>query len=170
LAKKTKAELRAAISEAVQEQLVTLQAAIPEYFARFAIKEIRASARKIVKTINTLEYQLKTAPIGLRPWLQLDDPFGAGRSTQVKGNLRILRRMCEDAVETLPNEDPIRRWCAKTAWFLMQKFSTNEPTSKTAKDPFRQIASSIYEYIADEPDRDLERACNDVLRIMRAIT
>jgi hypothetical protein len=158
LIQKTNTELRSEISQAVTNAITLLREASRDFFHRDAIRKVRDSARGIIKTIEDLERQLRAAPPELQLRLNLDICLD-----QLEP-LKRVREACEVADNTQPSNDPIKAWCATTVAQLILKFSERRPTSSSPNSPFREITSLIYQAITVEPNADLKRACDDVLR------
>jgi hypothetical protein len=84
--------------------------------------------------------------------------------------LNRMREICAQAIApgfgAHPNFDHAKFRCAFIAKALMGKLSKNEVTG-TEDAPFRAIATLLYEAVSRQPDVDLKRACDAVLRDFR---
>jgi hypothetical protein len=84
-------------------------------------------------------------------------------------SLEDVRDACEAAEANQPSEDPVRQWCATTAFTLMHRFSKKEIVSGSPRSPYRALAGLLFEVVTGERGRDLKRACNDHLKAMRPL-
>jgi hypothetical protein len=140
----------------------TLRRATPEYLARNAIRKTVDDARTIVKVVTQLNGLINQAT--LAPELRLR--LGPERE-RLSCVLEAIKRICEQAEENRPADDQVRIWCAKIAHTLMVSFSDENPSSGSARSPYRVIAGLLYEVITGERGRDLKRACDEELKAMR---
>jgi hypothetical protein len=154
-----------------------LRGASPEYFDRQAIRKTREDAREIIGALDHLEDLLRSATLGpeLRLRLGLDT---AGMIPEHAANapawrlmtaLNEVRDLCQQGDINQPAADQVRIWCARIAYSLMDRFSTEEATSGSADSPYRVLASLLYEVLTGEAERDLKRACDQHLREMRML-
>jgi hypothetical protein len=164
-----------------------------ESMGRAAIQQARDGVRDILKTIETLERQLRDASPRLSAWLnplnrrdidpgrraELEEKLAANPAfplpddrNAVLEQLDRLHWLCTTFDAQLPARDEVRYWCALDAWQLIGAFSDEMPAN-TAGSPFREIAGLLY--VAADPDRlaswhagtdtpDLRRACTEVHR------
>lgn len=85
------------------------------------------------------------------------------------GSLEAVENICEQADMNQPRDDQVKIWCAKIGFTLMVRFSDGIPTSGSASSPYRIVTGLLYEVLTGEGGRDLKRACDDELRLMRPL-
>jgi hypothetical protein len=83
--------------------------------------------------------------------------------------LADVREACETGAANQPAEDQVKIWCARIAHTLMFRLSAEKPTSGSPRSTYRLLASLLYEVLTGEAERDLKRACDDHLRLIRAM-
>jgi hypothetical protein len=150
-----------AIEKAVREEIERLHDSMRVFCTPEAKKETREGAKRIRAAITRLEEQIARATKASSPemWLRLlERPL----------DLEWLRQVCDAVIEGR-GEDQRKIGCARAAMYLVLKFSANKPTSGSRTSPLRQIAGLLYEAIGGEPDLDIERACEVVLRERRRL-
>ncbi|GGI23771.1 hypothetical protein [Bradyrhizobium guangdongense] len=160
LVEKSKAELLAEISAAVQREIDRLRELAPDYFSRSAIQNTRQQAREIVAAIDqlTLLLSAKTLSPELRLRLGLDLP-----SPRALDALHEVRRLCQAADDDQPGADQVKFWCVTVALNLMLRFSQKRPTAGSIKTPFCAIAGLLYQSVTGD-EENLRSICQAVLR------
>lgn len=165
LVEKSKAELFAEISAAVQREIDRLRELVPNYFSRNAIQKTRYDAREVIAAVDHLTGLLsaKTISPELRLRLGLDLP-----EPRVLDALNEVRALCLAADENQPSADQIKFWCVSVALSLMLRFSQKRPTAGSVKTPFCAIAGLLYQSVTGE-EENLRSICQTVLRPYQAL-
>jgi hypothetical protein len=136
-------------------------------FDREAVRQDRDRARNVIERIDELERALVTGPRDLKIDFSTKDVHPDSHPGRLFAELAHVRERCEAIeAETLAagRKDQVKQSCAETALFMIQVFSTEEPSSNSAKTPFREITGLIFEALTGEPARDLERACDEAIK------
>jgi hypothetical protein len=149
----------------VRKHIALLEDVSPKFFARASIQATRKDAEKIGRTIITLQNQIRNATPELRLRMKLDLPND--REKELISWLDELRSLCQTGVD---RTDQVIRNCVSTAFTFMVWCTAKVPTSGSARSPFREIASDLYEIITGEADCDLKRPCDDMIRPWRDLT
>lgn len=68
-----------------------------------------------------------------------------------------------------PRSDPVQYPCAETADILIHELSTRWPATGTADSPLHAIASLLYEVVTGQPDQNLKRAVDAMIRSWRGL-
>ncbi len=142
----------------------TLRKATPEFLDREAIRKTRDDARAIAKAASLLEEQIEYARLSPEMVLRLEP-----ERQRLMDCLRAVKHICEDAERNQARDDQIKSWCAKIAFTLLIRFSSEIPTSGSPDSTYRIVTSLLYEVLTGEAGRDLKRACDDHLKIMRPL-
>lgn len=160
LVEKSKPELLAEISAAVQREIDRLRDLVPAYFSRNAIQKTRHDARDVIAAIDRLTALLsaKTMSQELRLRLGLDLP-----APRVLDALHEVRELCQAADANQPGNDQIKFWCVTVALNLMLRFSQKRPSAGSIKTPFCAIAGLLYQSVSGS-EENLRRTCQEVLR------
>jgi len=137
-------------------------------FDREAVRQDRERARNVIEKIDELERDLMlTSPRDLKIDFSTKDVHPDSHPGRLFAELANVRERCEAIeAETLAagRKDQVKQSCAETALFMIKVFSTEEPSSNSAKTPFREITGLIFEALTGEPARDLERACDEAIK------
>jgi hypothetical protein len=166
---------RKVVEAAVREQIALLQALVPQFFSRNAIRRNKDDARGIIKATAKLEKLITMASPELKMRLKLDlapEPPGPERRLPRRRGmaalflqLRSLRKICEAAVKNQPGTDEIKRLCVETASNLAWSSAMGAVNSGLVKSfrnyPIRTVAGTIasllYEVVAPERASDWRR-------------
>jgi hypothetical protein len=158
------------ILNAVSEQVRFLQDVFPSFYSREAIKKTRADAKLLCADIKRIEGRIARASPELRMRLKLVMPPHQSETVShihpLLRELAIARQECSAAIEHATAKDRYKEWCARIAWHLVRRFSEREPGSSD-NSPFRKITGLLYQVATGEADRDLKRACDNMLRAAR---
>jgi hypothetical protein len=150
------------IEKAVRDDIKLLQDVTREFYkpdvkerTRDGAQRIRADLARLAKTIAHVTKASPEMNVRLR-----GRPLG----------LEWLREECDAAIKAKKDKkDQCKVACARTAMYLILKFSGKDPTSGSRTSPLRKIAGLLYRAIGGETDADLERACEVVLKPMRPL-
>jgi hypothetical protein len=101
----------------------------------------------------------------------LADPLAPRFNRQIYSTLArvtgVIREVCQEQMKVRPRDgrevDQLKRDCANAALHLMQKFSRHK-ISGTAGSSFPVVAMLLFEAVSDQPDADMKRATEHVLR------
>lgn len=160
LVEKSKSELLAEISAAVEREIDRLRELVPDYFSRNAIQKTRYDAREVIAAIDHLTGLLLAQTISpeLRLRLGLDLP-----APKVLGALNEVRALCHAADENQPGADQVKFWCASIALNLMLRFSQKRPSAGSVETPFCTIAGLLYQSVTGD-EENLRSICQSVLK------
>jgi len=155
-----------ALEAEVRKSISLLEELSPKFFARAAMQTTRADAAKIARTITTLQNQIRNATPELRLRMKLD--VGQNdRESELISWLDDLRSLCQTGVD---RTDQVKRSCVSMAFTFMVWCTAKVPTSGSARSPFREIASDLYEIVTGEAGQDFKRACDDLIRPWHDLT
>jgi hypothetical protein len=152
------------IRDAVAQDINLLREVSEDHFSREAIRKTRDDARALKDEIERLEQMLRCASPELQLRLKLNPV--PGWQNPLFAELAAARQECDRAVAGAPQTDEVKKWCARTAFRTIRKFSLHEPTG-TNEGPFRVITGHFYEAVTGKAEQDLKRACDDHLRRVR---
>jgi hypothetical protein len=151
----------------VYKSIEALQADVPEYFEREAIKTERERARGLIDTIAELERQLRNAPRELKLDFPIDDLHPDSHPARLFTELNYLRERCETIIaDTLiaGRKDQVKRSCAQVALHFIRIFSTQRAACGSDGSTFPRITALIYEAVTGEEKASGFRAlCKDML-------
>jgi hypothetical protein len=170
-----------AVAIRVSEQMKLLREMVPLQAKLYDRRRLRAHAQRLDKSLAEVQEILVTDPGGLNLHLFRPDSWSRDemnsmeamalafqrRSEPLAAELARLRKVCARAINPgfglHPNYDHAKGLCP---WFgrgLMLELS-NAKITGTKDAPFRVISSLLYEAVSGEPNADLKRACDEVLR------
>lgn len=170
-----------AIAIAIGEKLKLLREMVPLQAKLSDRRRMRAQAQKLDKSLSELEEILISDPGGLnlylfRPSPPYEEEMGSKeelflafqkRAEPFYLELRRLRQVCARAINPgfglHPNVNHAKSLCPWFALGLMRELS-NAKITGTKDAAFRVISGLLYEAVSGEPDADLKRACDEVLR------
>jgi hypothetical protein len=170
-----------AVAIRVSEQMKLLREFVPLQAKLFDRRRLRAHAQKLDKSLAEVQEILVTDPGGLNLHLFRPDSWSSDemnsmeamalafqrRSEPLAAELARLRKVCARAINPgfglHPNHDHAKGLCPWFARGLMLELS-NAKITGTKDASFRVISSLLYEAISGEPNADLKRACDEVLR------
>jgi hypothetical protein len=172
---------RQAIAIAVGKNLKILRENIPLSGKLFNRRRLREHALRLDKSLREVEDLLKSAPDSLNLHLFKPVSFSKGEIGAIEtksaaflrpvelffAELARLRKVCAQAIHpgfgVHPNFDYAKWQCSFFAYMLMDELS-NAKITGTKDASFRVISSLLYEAVSGEPDADLKRHCDQVLR------
>jgi hypothetical protein len=183
LIKKTEAELRTQISDAVCERVNLLHATAPEHFTSEARRRTRDDARDLIKTVKRLENQIKRirqgSPelrirLGLAPVSSASSFDGVttalvslSHQPNLEADLAWLRATCAEAERGAADiKDQCKRLCVHTAWLLIARYSENEPTINR----IGEVAALLHQAVTGlKPKKtDFRWLCQQMLRQLKS--
>jgi len=175
---------RDTVTVAVKERLDLLLELVPlqkKFFDRTANRD---HARKLDKALSKVQELVKSSPGLLAVFLfdprlaliQSDDNGPSdrfqrellARAVAFGVELKRLREVCARVQNygVHPNYDHAKNLSAQFSYHLIREYSDRKITG-TVNQPFRTIASLIYEVVSDQKDADLKRSCDEVLHETR---
>jgi hypothetical protein len=157
---KSKAEVLAAISDAVCENILRLRETVPNFFDRKAIKKTRDDAREMLRSIDKVEEQLNAKTLSPELRLRLS------HVPHLVDTLKAVREICEAGAENQPNADQVKLWCAQVAMNLVVKFSDENPSAGSARSKYCEITDLLY-WAVTRKKQSLRHICQDMLEVYR---
>jgi hypothetical protein len=168
---------RDSVTTVVNEQLSVLAKLAPLLQELYNRGLNRGHAKKLDKALGNVEKLIKSAPAMLAlslfdplpqdPWpIQPVEEIVSAHQVRAGGffaELKRLRDVCARKVWTHPNYDRAKHLSARWAYGLMEELSDGRITG-TADKPLRNIAGLLYEAVSGQPNADLKRACDEILR------
>jgi hypothetical protein len=150
------------IEKAVRDDIKCLQAVTQEFYTPDAKERTREGAQRIRADLARIEKTIARVTKA-SPEMNVRLP---GRPL----GLEWLREECDAAIKAKKDrKDQGKVACARTAMYLILRFSGKDPTSGSRTSPLRKIAALLYQAIGGETHADLERACEVVLEPMRPL-
>ena len=167
----------------INEQIRVFKDAVPE-LSREGVIATRESARRILGKIADLQHKITDLQHecdgGASPEMRMRLAGIRCRPDYVKPlddnylkTLNDIKCECDAAIQgtlTTGRGNQVKKWCARSAWALMCRFSKSPPTSGSANSPFRYSAGMICKIIdpktGGDEIPDLERECEAVLKTM----
>jgi hypothetical protein len=141
-----------------------LRRTAPDYLTKDSVRKTRDDARTMTQAVERLGELLHQETLSPELRLRLEP-----ERERLLNSLDEVKRICVQAEVNQPGNDPVRIWCARIAFTLLNSFSNETPSSGSADSRYRVITSLLYEILTGEQGRDLKRACDEHLKAMRPL-